>query len=188
MYSRWNGEDENIEQEIQQLEEHEAQYQIFQDDSRVVVDEGDLEPIERLLQHKYDKYKYVSQEFLKRNHLKKSSKSAMKSSKKANIVVEKPVSRSLKQRARVSVRFQSSPSSRTDKTPREIATSTAKSTKRSTRASDILEKLADVKISRSEVREGRISPERAESILKRISESSQGKATETKKKSSDRNK
>ena len=177
-----------MEEEIQKLEEHEEQYKIFQDDSRIVVDEGDLEPIERLLQHKYDKYKFVSQDFLKRNHLKRSSNSSSKKSKVAMMDVVKPAPRSSKRRATVSVQMRSSPPSRTKQTSREIETSAAKATKSLNRASDILEKLAEVKVSRSEIRD-KISPARAESILKRISESQSrvSSSSDTKKKRSDRN-
>lgn len=153
---------------MEKIEAHEEQYQIFQDDSRVIVDEDDSEPIERMMKHKYDKFKYVSPDFLKRNQLKKSNQLTKKTSKSSQ--VKQSHLSSSDRKAKVSVSLQTSPT-KSSKLSKRIDSSPSKDVKESSRAYDILERLADVKIAKSNIQD-RISPERAESILRRISEGS----------------
>ena len=72
-----------VDEEAELIEQQLEQYEAFTDDRRVLVVEGDETPIERLMKHKYKKFKYVSKGFLLRNKLqgaalKKSSRPVKK--------------------------------------------------------------------------------------------------------------
>lgn len=54
------------------LELHDRQYHAFADDSRVHVSSDDDAPVQRLLAHRFDKFKFVSEDFLARNRLQRA--------------------------------------------------------------------------------------------------------------------
>jgi hypothetical protein len=175
-------EEENIEEELIAIEKFEEQYQAFTDDSRVHVVEDDVEPIQRLLRHKYNKFKYNSKDFLMRNHIH-TKKSKSKKTKEIFKSTTKPSTYKSNNynSPRVVITLKQSPDRKSlIRTPDEalIRTSPARDISRS-RASKILHKTSDpMKTSSGAADNGSANPSRASSILKDIASRKKGNKKE----------